>query len=36
VIATVHPSSILRADDATREQEYDALVRDLGKVAELV
>jgi uracil-DNA glycosylase len=36
VIATVHPSSVLRADDATREQEYDALVRDLGKVAELV
>jgi uracil-DNA glycosylase family protein len=36
VIATVHPSSVLRADEATREQEYDALVRDLEKVAELV
>jgi uracil-DNA glycosylase len=36
VIATVHPSSILRADDETREQEYDALVRDLAKVAALI
>ena len=36
VIATVHPSSILRADDETREQEYDALVRDLEKVAALI
>ena len=36
VIATVHPSSILRADDETRDREYRELVRDLGKVAELV
>jgi uracil-DNA glycosylase len=33
VIATVHPSSILRADDDTRELEYRELVRDLEKVA---
>ena len=32
VTATVHPSSILRADDARRQVEYDALVRDLGAV----
>jgi uracil-DNA glycosylase family protein len=36
VIATVHPSSILRADDETREREYRELVRDLQKVAELL
>ena len=36
VIATVHPSSILRADDETREQEYGELVRDLEKVAKLI
>jgi uracil-DNA glycosylase family protein len=36
VIATVHPSSILRADDETREQEYRELVRDLEKVATLI
>ena len=36
VIATVHPSSILRADDETREQEYRELVRDLEKVAQLI
>jgi uracil-DNA glycosylase len=36
VIATVHPSSILRADDATRELEYRELVRDLEKVAALI
>jgi DNA polymerase len=36
VIATVHPSSILRADDETREQEYRELVRDLEKVAKLI
>ena len=36
VIATVHPSSILRADDETREQEYRELVRDLEKVAALI
>ena len=36
VIATVHPSSILRADDETREQEYRELVCDLEKVAVLI
>jgi uracil-DNA glycosylase len=36
VIATVHPSSILRADDETREREYRELVRDLEKVAALI
>jgi uracil-DNA glycosylase len=29
VTATVHPSSILRADDASREQEFDRFVDDL-------
>jgi DNA polymerase len=34
VLATVHPSSILRAqDDDTRHREMDLLVRDLAKVA---
>jgi DNA polymerase len=36
VLATVHPSSILRADDATRELEYRELVHDLKTVAELI
>jgi uracil-DNA glycosylase len=36
VIATVHPSSILRADDETRDREYRELVRDLEKVAALI
>src|SRR5207247_713030 len=36
VVATVHPSSILRADDETRELEYRELVRDLEKVASLI
>jgi uracil-DNA glycosylase family protein len=36
VIATVHPSSILRADDETRDREYRELVRDLEKVAQLI
>jgi DNA polymerase len=36
VIATVHPSSILRADDATREAERRAFVEDLKIVAELL
>jgi uracil-DNA glycosylase family protein len=36
VLATVHPSSILRADDETREIEYRELVRDLEKVASLI
>ena len=31
VTATVHPSSILRADDHRRDVEYDAFVRDLGQ-----
>ena len=36
-IATVHPSSILRApDDATRRSEYRAFVRDLKAVAKLM
>jgi uracil-DNA glycosylase family protein len=33
VIATVHPSSILRSDPQTREQEYAAFVEDLKVVA---
>ena len=36
VIATVHPSSILRADDKTRDLEYRELVRDLEAVAKLI
>src|SRR3954463_4012375 len=36
VIATVHPSSILRADDETRDLEYGELVRDLEVVARLI
>jgi uracil-DNA glycosylase family protein len=36
VIATVHPSSILRADDETRDLEYRELVRDLETVAKLI
>jgi uracil-DNA glycosylase family protein len=36
VIATVHPSSILRGDPETRDQEYAALVQDLKVVAELL
>jgi uracil-DNA glycosylase family protein len=37
VIATVHPSSILRApDDATRELEFEAFVDDLRTVAGLL
>jgi uracil-DNA glycosylase family protein len=36
VIATVHPSSILRADDETRDIEYRELVGDLEKVAQLI
>ena len=36
VIATVHPSSILRApDDASRRSQMDDFVRDLTKVATL-
>jgi uracil-DNA glycosylase family protein len=33
VLATVHPSSILRGDPETREREYGALVTDLSVVA---
>jgi uracil-DNA glycosylase len=33
VIATIHPSAILRADDDRREREYAALVEDLRTVA---
>jgi uracil-DNA glycosylase family protein len=33
VIATVHPSSILRSDPQTREQEYAAFVEDMKVVA---
>ncbi len=36
VLATVHPSSILRADAETRELEYQELVRDLKTVAKLI
>ena len=37
VMATVHPSSILRAsDDDTRHREMDLLVRDLAKVTERI
>jgi uracil-DNA glycosylase family protein len=36
VLATVHPSSILRGDPASREQEYGAFVKDLGVVARLL
>src|SRR6266568_1967651 len=36
-IATVHPSSILRApDEASRRQEYRAFVKDLKSVAKLI
>ena len=36
VTATVHPSSILRADDERRELEYDAFVSDLRVVSPLL
>ncbi|MFN2471555.1 MAG: UdgX family uracil-DNA binding protein [Gaiellaceae bacterium] len=36
VIATIHPSAILRADDADREREYAGLVDDLRTVARLI
>jgi uracil-DNA glycosylase family protein len=36
VLATVHPSSILRADEDTREAEYRELVSDLKTVAKLI
>ena len=36
VLATVHPSSILRGDPATRERDYGELVKDLMGVARLI
>jgi uracil-DNA glycosylase len=33
VMATIHPSAILRADDADREEEYDRFVGDLRAIA---
>jgi len=36
VLATIHPSAILRGDPKTREQEYAAFVADLRTVAELL
>jgi uracil-DNA glycosylase family protein len=36
VLATVHPSSILRADEDQREHEYQEFVRDLKTVAKLI
>ena len=36
VLATVHPSSILRADPADRERQHDAFVNDLKVVAGLI
>jgi DNA polymerase len=36
VLATIHPSAILRSDPKTREQEYAAFVADLKSVAALL
>ena len=36
VIATIHPSAVLRADEAFRDVEYAGLVEDLRKVAALI
>ena len=36
VLATVHPSAILRADEETRDEEMAAFVNDLRKVAALL
>jgi len=36
VLATVHPSSILRGEPETREQQYAAFVEDLKAVAKLL
>jgi len=36
VVATVHPSSILRAPDQSRDAERRAFVRDLRIVAKLI
>jgi DNA polymerase len=34
VLATIHPSAVLRADDRSRREMLDGLVRDLRQVAE--
>jgi uracil-DNA glycosylase family protein len=36
VLATIHPSAILRGEPESREHEYDAFVRDLKVVAKLL
>jgi uracil-DNA glycosylase len=36
VLATIHPSAILRGEPESRDQEYAAFVRDLKAVAELL
>ena len=36
VLATIHPSAILRGDPESREQEYGAFVDDLKRVAKLL
>jgi uracil-DNA glycosylase len=36
VLATVHPSSILRADDDRRDAEYSSFVRDLQRIPPLL
>jgi uracil-DNA glycosylase family protein len=36
VLATIHPSAILRAEDADREREYATFVADLRTVAKLI
>jgi uracil-DNA glycosylase len=36
VLATVHPSAILRADDTDREAEFEAFVADLRKIPPLL
>ena len=33
VLATIHPSAVLRADDRSRREAFDGLVRDLRQVA---
>lgn len=36
LVATIHPSAVLRADDSDRTSVYDGLVADLGIVADLL
>ncbi|MEU6304397.1 UdgX family uracil-DNA binding protein [Streptomyces chartreusis] len=36
LVATIHPSAVLRADDSDRTRVYDGLVTDLGIVADLL